>query len=300
MLKKVFCYVATFALIFSINGCKKKNNENKQINEVQQSESQKNNIEDVNNSSSIKEEYNLQEYLSQKDKIMLTGKINNNLDIHMELKKTDKNNFDDLGERYYDSNMSMVGGQVVTRYEGTYYYDKYKKNIRIEGQAYSNGYINIFEFNEKNEVSGSFGGFIFQDKILKGMWNDNNVPKYKFYLIKSDVKIDGMDFSLDTSRIGSYSREGSSSENSTTLIIYSVCDDKFKFHISGYSNPNIGNVGGVASYTDNSKKTAEFYDKESNLKITFELNGNTIKVVGNDALRQWAGAHVTMSGIFVK
>ena len=114
----------------------------------------------------------------------------------MELKKTDKDDFDDLSDRYYDSNMSMQDADVVTRYEGTYYYDKYMKNIRIEAQAYCNGYINIFEFDEKNQLSGSFGGFIFKGKILKGMWNDNNVPKYQFYLIKSDIKTDGMDLSL--------------------------------------------------------------------------------------------------------
>ena len=66
----------------------------------------------------------------KKDKILLVRIINNDLDIHMELNKTDKENFDDLGDRYYDSNISMEDADVVKRYEGTYYYDKYMKNIR--------------------------------------------------------------------------------------------------------------------------------------------------------------------------
>ncbi|GKU27892.1 hypothetical protein CFOLD11_47190 [Clostridium folliculivorans] len=306
MKKRIFCICISAALIFFVSGCQKQNNGEKSISNIKQSSSKDSNVNNTSDTTTItsnskeNENYSLQKYISQSDKIQLAGKVNSNIDIHMELKKTDKSKFNDLSERYYDSNMSMQGDNVVARYEGTYYYDKYMKNIRVEAQAYANGYVNIFEFNDNNQVSGSFGGFIFQDKILKGMWNNNNIPKYSFYLIKSDVESNGIDLSLDTNRIGSYSRVGSVSKNSTTLVIYSVSDDKIKFHISGYSEPNMGNVGGVAAYTNSSKNTAEFYDKETNLKITFEFDGKSVKVVGNDALSQFAGAHVIMSGTFVK
>lgn len=305
MIKKIFCICTIFVLIISITGCTKDNMVNNSIKDVQQNESKTSTTPVASSTPVVNRNYNLQEYLNQTDKILLVGKINNNLDIHMELKKTEKEHFEDVSDIDYNNNsgISMVGADVgvVTRYEGIYYYDKYKKDIRIVAQSYSNGYINIFEFDEKNQLSASFGGFIFQNKILKGMWSDKNgVTGHQFYLVKSDIATDGMDLKLDTSRIGSYMREGSTGNNTTKLIIYTVSDDKVKFHIYGYSRPNLGNVGGVASFTDSSKKTAEFYDKESSLKITLEFDGKTIKVVGNDILSQFAGAHVTMSGTFVK
>ncbi|MEN6314641.1 MAG: hypothetical protein ABFD25_10375 [Clostridiaceae bacterium] len=300
MLKRIFEFCLILSILFVVSGCNRDNKVSSTINDAQQSISQTETVSVKNVSSTNNEGYNLQEYLSQLDKILLAGKINN-LDIHMELKMSNKDGFTDLSDRYFDSNLSMQGAYVTARYEGTYYYDKYKKNIRIEAQTYSNGYINIFEFDKKNQVSGSFGGFIFQGKIIKGMWNDNGVlPKYQFYLIKSNIKTDGMDLSLDTNRIGNYSRVGSVNDDSATLIIYTLSEDKVKFHISGYSKPNIGEVGGVASYTDSSRKTAVLYDKVTNLRIALKFDGNTVEVVGNDVLSSFAGAHVIMSGKFIK
>lgn len=301
MIKKILNICCIIIFTISTVGCSAKNITNKPVNEVQQNKNQGNSSEAGGNKTIQKGSDDLKDYLTQKDKILLAGKINNNLDIHMELQAANKDHFDDIGDLYYNSSTTMAGGDVAARYEGVYYYDKYMKNIRIEAKSYSNGYFNIFEFDEKNNFNGSFGGFIYQGKLLKGMWsNKDGKPKYQFYLTKNGTEIGGLDLNLDNNRIGDYLRNGSNANNSTVLTINTVSDEKFKFHISGYSKPNIGNVGGVAEYTDNSKNKAEFYDKGSNLKIIFDFEGKTIKVSGNDILSQYGGAHVTLEGTFQK
>lgn len=244
---------------------------------------------------------NLHDYLMQKGKIILAGKVKNDLDIHMELNLTNRNISSDIGDLYYNSSITMVTSAVTAKYEGFYYYDKYKRNIKVEGQLYSNGYFNIYEFDDKNNLNGSFGGFVFDDQLIKGMWcNKDGDPKFGFFLTNKNIKTTGLDLNLNKRRIGTYTRNGSNTNDFTTLIINTEGTNKFKFHISGYSNPNIGNVGDVATYLNVSKTKAQFYDKKTNLKIEFYFSGNTIKVTGNDVLSNYGGAHVTLSGTFKK
>ena len=309
MIKKLLSICCIAILITSINGCSEKNVANKATNEVQQNISQDNSTDEEKAASvSNKDEANsvsnkneeLPDYFTQKDKILLIGKINNKLDIHMELQITNKKSFDDIGERSLDANESMSGEQPEILYEGSYYYDQYKKNIRIEAEAYSNGYFSIYEFDENNKYSGSFRGFLEHGNILKGTWANHEGTTYQFYLVESNSKIDELNLDVDTNKIGDYCTKGSNEDDYYIyLYIVATSDDKFKFHISGYSKPNIGNVGGVAYYTDESKREATFYDGR-NCKINFNfVDDKTIKVSAT-GIEDYAGAHVTMVGTFEK
>lgn len=299
MIKKILsiCCIAIFFV--SINGCSEKSTTNKSTNEVQQTlnENTTSDEEQVDSVSNKNEE--LPNYFMQKDKIMLIGKINNKLDIHMELQITNKDHFDDIGETYWDPTATMIGEKPVTLYEGYYYYDQYMKNIRIEAEAYSNGYIAIYEFDKNNNYNGSFGGFLESGDILKGTWSNNKGTTFQFYLTKSTSKIDETNLNFDVNRIGDYYAIGSNKDNFIHLYIIATSDDKFKFHISGYSKPNVGNIGGVAYYTDKSKKEATFYIKEDNLKINFNFDDKIIKVFITGK-NNYAGVHVRMDGTFEK
>lgn len=314
MLKKIFilCFISIFAL--SMLSCSKENTTNKTIEDNQKTINQDNNSTaneaDQNSSTKTDETASnkkvadntsnksetLSDYFKQKDKIILAGKIDNKLDIHMELKITNKDHFDDIGEPHWNPAESMEELKPTTRYEGFYYYDKYKENIRIEAEAYSNGYIAIYEFNEKNNFSNAFGGFLDTDDVLKGTWTNSNGTNYLFYLVKDGTNPKDLNFDL---KLGEYFTLESHKHNFTSLNIIAASDKQFKFHISGYSKPNFGSVGGIAYYTDASKKQAVFKDEDNKSEINFFFENNTIKVSisGNN---NYAGAHVIMEGTFKK
>jgi hypothetical protein len=214
----------------------------------------------------------------------------------MELKITNKDHFYDISEPHWNPVESMEELTPTTRYEGFYYYDKYKKNIRLEAEAYSNGYIAIYEFNEKNNFSSAFGGFLDNGDVLKGTWTNGNGTNYLFYLVKDGTKPKDLKFDL---KLGEYYTLDSHKYNFTSLNIIAASDKEFKFHISGYSKPNLGNVGGIAYYTDASKKQAIFKDDHNKAEINFSFEDNIIKVSisGNN---NYAGGHVIMEGTFKK
>lgn len=314
MLKKIFTFCFISILALSLIGCSKENTVNETTGDKQKTISQDNNStakEDGLNSSTTTDETTsnknktdntsnnnelLSDYFKQKDKILLAGKINNNLNIHMELKITNKDHFDDLGEPYWNPIASMEGLKPTTLYEGFYYYDKYKKNIRLEAEAYSNGYMAIYEFDEKNNFCNSFGGFIGSDNVLKGTWTNGNGTNYVFYLAKDGTNPIDLNFDI---KLGEYYTLESGKYNFTSLNIIAATDKEFKFHIFGYSKPNFGNVGGIAYYTDVSKKKAFFKDEYNKAGINFSFEDNIIKVSisGNN---NYAGAHVIMEGTFKK
>lgn len=307
MIKKLLGICFSAILITSISGCLEKNTVDRSTNKVQQTLNQKasSDEEEVANVSNKEESTpvsneKLTDYPTQKDKIQLKGKINNKLDIHMELQITNKDHFDDIGEMYWNPTATMNHEQPAILYEGSYYYDQYIKKIKIVAEAYPNGYFTIYEFDENNEYSGSFGGFFESGNILNGMWNNDKGNTYPFYLVESTSKIDELNLNVDN-KIGDYYTIGSHKDNLTHLYIVSTSDEKFKFHITAYSKPNTGNVGGIAYYTDESKKEATFYDERNDIKINFIFDDKTIKVsIIGDYDMKYAGAHVTLDGTFEK
>ena len=314
MLKKIFTLCFIFILVFSLIGCSKESTTNETAEDNQKTISQDNNSTDkeADQNSSAKTDKTtsnkkvadntsnksepLSDYFKQKDKILLAGKIDNKLAIHMELKITNKDHFDDIGDPHWNPVESMAELTPTTRYEGFYYYDKYKENIRIEAEAYSNGYIAIYEFDEKNNFTSAFGGFLDTGDVLKGTWTNGNGTNYLFYLAKDGTNPKDLNFDL---KLGEYYTLDSHKYNFTSLNIIAASDKQFKFHISGYSKPNVGNVGSIAYYTDASKKQAVFKDEDNKAEINFSFEDNTIKVSisGNN---YYAGAHVIMQGTFKK
>lgn len=314
MLKKIFTLCLISILALSILGCSKENitNETTEYNQKSISEDNNSTAKDADQNSSTKTDENtytkntandtstktesLSDYFKQKDKILLAGKIDNKLDIHMELKITNKDHFDDIGEPHWNPAESMNVLTPTARYEGFYYYDKYKENIRLEAEAYSNGYIAIYEFDEKNNFYNAFGGFLDTDDVLKGTWTSGNGTNYLFYLVKDGTNPKDLNFDL---KLGEYYTLDSHQYNYTSLNIIAASDKQFKFHISGYSKPNLGSVGGISYYTDASKNHAVFKDENNKAEINFSFEDNTIKVSisGNN---NYAGAHVIMEGTFKK
>lgn len=243
----------------------------------------------------------LADYFSHNGVIELAGKIRGDIPVHMQLQPVDKGYITSVNNLYYNSSLTMTGADIVQGFEGYYYYDKYLKSIRVEAVLYTNGYICIREFNDKDRFNGSFGGFLFHDQTIKGMWSGREGnPLYQFCLAKAGTKLSSISPVFDVRKIGNYWREGSTGGYSSCLTVNTVGEGKFKFHISGYSSPNTGDIGGVAMFTDISRRTAVFYNKEDNLTITFEFYGDMVKVSGNEVLNHYCGMHVPMDGVYKK
>lgn len=313
MFKKILTLCFISILTLSLIGCSKENttavdnqktidqSKNPTIKEADQNSSTKTdeNASNKKTSDISNKAESLADYFKQKDKILLAGKINNNLNIHMELKITNKKQLDDPGIVNWNPAASMEGLSPETRYEGFYYYDKYLKHIKVEAERYSNGYFVIYEFDENNNFCNSFGGFLEDENVLKGTWTNHKGSIYEFYLVKDGTSLQGINLNSDTNKLGDYYTLESHKGDFTCLYIVAISDKQFKFHISGYSKPNIGEVGGIAYYTDNSKKQAVFKDEENKAQINFSFEDKTIKVSisGNN---NYAGAHVKMEGTFKK
>ncbi|HNH81894.1 MAG TPA: hypothetical protein PL157_05920 [Acidobacteriota bacterium] len=79
------------------------------------------------------------------DKIF-TGTINGDLKIKMTI--------------------SRDGSSVV----GNYLYEKYQKNIRLQGEVKPNGAFRADEFGEQDLVTGTFNGVFLNENIIVGYW----------------------------------------------------------------------------------------------------------------------------------
>lgn len=89
----------------------------------------------------------------------LVGNINGNLNIHMEL--------------------SLNNGKIT----GTYYYDKYKQDLKLEGTYDSTNNVNLSEFDNKGNNTGKFSGILSTDGNFTGEWSTaDNSKKMSFSL----------------------------------------------------------------------------------------------------------------------
>lgn len=246
---------------------------------------------------------NMKTFFKGKDILQFQGIINNKLGIHMELQVTNKT-FSAFEENNFSSALLMnVDDKNLTKYEGNYYYDAHKENIRVEATLYSSGYISIAEFDKNNKFNGAFGGFI-TDKSIIGMWSDKDSKlTYPFYIIGNSSQIAQDEITLPKGRIGSYERINSNASAGAHLTIYTEVDGKFKFNISGNWHDHTGIVDGVAVYTDKSRKTGVFHFTDGTAKgldMTFVFDGGNIVVSANDAINGYGGANVTLVGSFEK
>ena len=92
----------------------------------------------------------------------LVGTIGFDLKIHMDLK--------------------IVGSFL----RGSYYYDKYKTDIRIDGKFTDQNKFSITEYDTADRPNGTFEGIQFSDYYLEGTWS-NDESEYPFQAIDEDL-----------------------------------------------------------------------------------------------------------------
>ena len=308
LILKSLCLLLLVSLSFlTLSGCSKAssnsipNTPNQSQNQVTNDDSSKPSVlEPTTNATPT---VDMKTFFKGKDILQFQGMINNKLGIHMEFQVTNKT-FTAFEENNFSSALLMnVDDKNLTKYEGNYYYDAHKENIRVEATLYSSGYISIAEFDKNNKFNGAFGGFI-TDKSITGMWSDKDGKlTYPFYIKENGSQVAQDEVTLPKGRIGSYKRINSNASAGAYLTIYTEVDGKFKFNINGNWHDHTGLVDGVAVYTDKSRKTGVFHFTDGaakGLDMTFVFDGSNIVVSANDAINGYGGANVTLVGSFEK
>jgi hypothetical protein len=297
-----FKIIAVLTIILVLSGCGKTNSNSidHQSNTINASNKQEKLITPASDNEAVSEtkdseKVDMKKYIDSNSKLELEGKVGSNMGIHMELEAV-STGLTPLDGWWNQSALSLTDN--IKQYKGTYYYDKYKKNITIEVRIYTkNNYISIAEFDEKNNANGFFSGFISTNAIT-GMWLDKTgKPAYSFYLIKEGQQSDVANNNVKSNIIGQYLRANT---NGDIVSIQAETDTVFKFNIDGSWHDHIGHVDGVATYTDSTKTKAIYKNTKDNLNMTFTFKNNVVEVNANEAIQNYGGANVSLIGTYQK
>jgi len=185
-----------------------------------------------------------------------------------------------IGDKYP---ITMIIYPVQGFAYGFYYYDKIKKPISLRGKIdYIYGFINncyyeketleLFEYDQNNNINATFRGEILNKSIFKGIWEGNGkdlpfeLKRTSFNYISSvynyifEVKIDSSVYAFDFSKNFEY-------EPKIDTYLYKKIDEKYYllFSVSYFSK-------GVCVYQGNCGCGLESFllyltiDKKANLK----------------------------------
>lgn len=164
----------------------------------------------------------------------MSGNINSNLKIHMKISFKDK------------------------KVTGTYYYDQYKEDMKLEGTYDSENKVSLSEFDNKGNSTGKFNGNIDVEGSFSGEWSKPDGSKK-------------MSFDLKNEEVKSTESKTNNESQSNKSIKSGVFED------FDYSNRYI-----VKEYkpVDNTSNTG---DKvvDSNWNTTWSLYNGTQEVINN-------------------
>lgn len=284
MNKILILFVILSTLIFTTS-CN-----NNQVDSTQPNQHLQDNLLD-NRSDEVKLSHNIKDYFERTDNIELKGKIDDKLDIHMSLRKSNA-----LNNNYINKMR-----EVDKYYTGTYYHDDTGENIMIDACLYKDGFIRINEYIGDN-LNAYFGGVI-QSDYIKGMWyqsdinNDQQSQKYQFYLVKYDTDINNISINSAPDNTGYYIRKNNEDNESwAVLIITNEAENGFDFNIIASWRDHTGVVFDTATYNDKTKSEAIF--KSNGLIMHFIFNEEYVNVTANDKIKEYAGANVVLTGEF--
>ena len=308
MLKKMCVITLGLVVIISLTSCTSNKNSGKNSLEIQQPTSsstkgEKGNTE-INTPGSNDIAVSMNNYLTNQNFLEFEGVIGSNMAITVQLHTIPAQQSLSHPAYELETESSIIKNIYIApimRYEGVYYYKKYHQNINITAFYYSNNYFAIVEFNGNNQYNGSFSGFIDNDNIIKGTWSDNqgNI-KFPFYLAMNSSNTLKVSFRPDFQRIGHYKKIYSTSDSGANLTIETELNDRFKFNLTGNWNYNVGEVDGIAIYTNNTKSKSEYYNEKDGLKIDFNFSDGNVNVTANNIINNYSGMNVSLVGRFQK
>jgi len=188
-----------------------------------------------------------------------------------------------------DSNRKVIG---------TYYYDAFQKDIMIDGTISSDDSINLTEYDEYGHFRARFCGVFVSPDRIEGVWIDGKKGSIDELPLQVTLyKPDAPPLSsvnINHSWQGRYLRQNGVFSPSTIDISYNT-GDSFYFSMKSASGSHTGGVSGVALIKGNS---AIFNDGRKGT-LTFELDGQKIKIKQSYEMYYYGGMGVGFSGEYV-
>lgn len=184
-----------------------------------------------------------------------------------------------IGNMEIHAIFSFSGDKV----SGTYYYDKYKKNIDLSGYIdYSIKDVSTFEVIEDTPDKGIMHFIVRSPEYIQGIWR-NDEKSYLIYLIREGAKIVPPKLSKDNSLRfeGHWTGENSNYFCGSQADIKVLSDDLLYYELFAHNGVNQGSLIGFALIVGNSAKTVftETTSDENKENIVFKfsvVNNNLI------------------------
>ncbi len=173
---------------------------------------------------------------------------------------------------------------------GTYYYDKVKQDIRLDGTIEANRMITIKEYDVDGTFTGTFDGWYTPGIRLSGSWT--NAKTDEVLSISLDV-MDGIP--SDAVWAGEWKRTETGRFASAALVIFNETQSSFAFQIDAFYGSHMGFIDGTAIIDGTS---AYFKDKQTSAELVFNLKNGLIDVLSKGDIFYYAGANVFFDGSY--
>lgn len=204
--------------------------------------------------------------------VPMTGAINGNLPIHMSLKIDSKGN--------------------VT---GSYYYDKYKKTIKLSGSI-SGKQVYMTEFDAKGKETGYFQGWWIAGTGFNGVWSN---PESTRQLPVEALTVKAVtSFKVPTAAqwSGEWYMPSSSPFYGAYAEFSNVKSDKLTFSVDAFDGAHSGILEDESAVV---RKRMAVYKEEDGSVVFFYLLNDKLYVTSPEPVYS-AGANVTYTGEYTK
>ncbi|MEK3879058.1 hypothetical protein [Paenibacillus sp. FSL M7-0420] len=204
--------------------------------------------------------------------VPLTGAINGNLPIHMSIKVES-------------------GGKLT----GSYYYDKYKKTIRLTGTV-SGKYANMYEYDAKGKETGHFEGWWIPGTGFAGVWSNPDGTRQLPVEALTATAAASAKVPAAADWSGEWYMESYSPFFGSYVEFSNVKSDKLVFSVDAYDGAHSGQLYEESAVVR--KRMAVYKEEDGSVVFFYLLNGNLY--VTSPSPVYSAGANVTYTGHYTR
>jgi len=193
-----------------------------------------------------------------------------------------------IGDTSIQMSIQIQDGKVA----GSYYYDKDKKEIKLDGKIEENRMMIINQYGDDGKAAGKFDGWYSPGVSIKGSWTDAATDVVQDFYLKV---INGIPAGAIWA--GEWKRMDTDRFNSATLIIFNETKTSFDFQMDAYSGAHTGFINGTAAIDGS---LGYFSDTSTGAIMSFVLKSGIIDLTANTAANGQAGAGVEFDGKYTK
>ncbi|MGE5473886.1 MAG: hypothetical protein ACM3UU_06660 [Ignavibacteriales bacterium] len=188
-----------------------------------------------------------------------------------------------IGSAKIHAKLNISGDKVF----GFYYYDKYKKNISIDGSI-EDGIKNMktIFLTEDTDKKATIQGLFRSENYIQGMWS-NGKESYPMYIIKNSIGVMPPEqASKNTMRFeGYWSGSNSGYFNGSDADIKVLFDDLIFYDLTAFNGSHSGELSSFAIVNNNTAKTVfndiPYGEEKENVFFEFTVKDKTLSLKSN-------------------